>query len=93
MGLFAERAGVRQRTRQSYRTASRMQRRRSALAGTFGVREDFSSRQEPAAEYAAAPAEPPPSDLDELEQLGQLRDRGVLTEEEFVMKKRQILGM
>ena len=35
----------------------------------------------------------PSSDVDELEQLARLKDEGVLTEEEFTAKKRQILGL
>lgn len=31
--------------------------------------------------------------LDELEKLGDLRDRGIITDEEFEMKKKEILGM
>jgi hypothetical protein len=33
------------------------------------------------------------TDLDELEKLASLRDKGVLSEEEFSRKKRQILGL
>jgi len=33
------------------------------------------------------------TDLDELEKLASLRDKGILTEEEFDHKKRQILGL
>ena len=33
------------------------------------------------------------TDLDELERLAKLRDQGVLTEEEFTAKKKQILGL
>ncbi len=31
--------------------------------------------------------------IDDLEKLASLRDRGILTEEEFMLKKRQILGI
>ena len=31
--------------------------------------------------------------LAELEKLGDLRDRGIITDEEFAMKKKEILGM
>ena len=31
--------------------------------------------------------------LDELEKLGDLRDRGIITDQEFEMKKKEILGM
>jgi hypothetical protein len=40
----------------------------------------------------AAPAEEP-SYLDELERLSQLRDQGIITEEEFQAKKQQLLGL
>jgi hypothetical protein len=34
-----------------------------------------------------------PSYLDELEKLGQLRDEGIITDEEFEAKKKQLLGL
>ena len=34
-----------------------------------------------------------PSYLDELERLGQLRDEGIITDEEFEAKKQQLLGL
>ncbi|MFE5918040.1 SHOCT domain-containing protein [Streptomyces sp. NPDC056468] len=46
----------------------------------------------------AAPAAPPStademtSKIDQLKQLGDLKDQGVLTEEEFAAQKRQVLG-
>ncbi len=47
-------------------------------------------------EYAAPPPPPPPADtgvdLEKLQQLGELRDSGVLTEEEFQAQKARILG-
>jgi hypothetical protein len=47
---------------------------------------------EPAAEEpAAAPAQDPK--LDELERLAALRDQGVITDEEFEAKKKQLLGL
>ena len=42
--------------RQTYRTVSRMQRRRSYVQSKTGMREDFSSREEPAEAAAPAPA-------------------------------------
>lgn len=46
-------------------------------------------------EQAAAPA--PQAGLDDqmaqLQQLGQLKDQGILTQEEFDAKKKQILGL
>jgi hypothetical protein len=41
----------------------------------------------------AAPPEPEPSYLDELERLAGLRDSGIITEEEFEAKKKQLLGL
>lgn len=35
----------------------------------------------------------PPSSLDELGKLAELRDKGIVTEEEFQQKKRQLLGL
>ena len=43
---------------------------------------------------AAAPAEPAEPDYAaELEQLAQLKDQGIITEEEFEAKKKQVLGI
>jgi len=45
---------------------------------------------------AAAPASAPastPSYLDELEKLGELRDQGIITDEEFEAKKKELLGL
>ena len=56
--------------------------------------------QAPAPTPAAAPAAPAaapepaePAYMAELEQLASLRDAGVLTDEEFDTKKKQILGI
>jgi hypothetical protein len=71
-----------------------MQRRRSYLQSKTGMREDFSSREEPT--EAAAPATAPaaePEYMGELERLSQLRDQGILSDEEFEAKKKQILGI
>ena len=96
MGLMAERGANRMQARQTYRTASRMQQRRSYVQSKTGMREDFSSREEPA--EAAAPSPPPaaapePEYVRELERLSQLRDQGILSDEEFEAKKKQILGI
>ena len=95
MGLMAARAGGRMQARQTYRTMSRMQRRRSYVQDKLGTREDFSSRDEPAEAAAPppAPVAPEPEYVGELERLAQLRDQGILSEEEFEAKKKQILGI
>jgi len=49
----------------------------------------------PPQQYAPAPAAPGPSQADvlnQLKQLGELRDAGVLTEEEFAGQKAKLLG-
>ena len=92
MGLVAARAAGRMQARQNYRTMSRMQRRRSYIQSKTGMREDFSSREEPAEAAAPAPAAEPEY-VGELERLAQLRDQGILSDDEFEAKKRQILGI
>jgi Short C-terminal domain len=94
MGLMADRGATRMQTRQMYRTASRMQRRRSWMEARAGQRQDFEPADEPGAgEPAAAAAPAQPAYVAELEQLAQLRDQGVLSPEEFDAKKRQLLGI
>jgi len=39
------------------------------------------------------PAEEAPYYLDELERLGELKEKGLITEEEFQAKKKQLLGL
>ena len=96
MGLVANRAAGRMQARQTYRTASRMQRRRSFVQSKTGMREDFSSPEEPAEAAAAAPAPaaaPEPEYVGELDRLAQLRDQGIITNEDFEAKKKQLLGI
>ena len=93
MGLVAARAAGRMQARQNYRTMSRMQRRRSFVQSKVGMREDFSSREEPAETPAATQAAPEPEYVGELERLSQLHDQGILSDEEFEAKKKQILGI
>jgi len=98
-GLLANRAAMRMRTRQQYRTMSRMQRRRSAMQEKMGVRQDFQPAEgegPPPAEEAPAQTAPPPATGDyteELEKLAKLRDEGVITPEDFEAKKKQLLGL
>jgi hypothetical protein len=42
---------------------------------------------------AASPAKTEESYLDELERLASLRDQGIITQEEFEAKKKQLLGL
>jgi hypothetical protein len=95
MGLMAERGAQRMQARQGYRTMARMQRRRSFVQSRVGTKEDFSSREEPAeaAAVAPAPAANEPEYVGELERLSQLRDQGIITNEDFEAKKKQLLGI
>jgi hypothetical protein len=79
--------------RQTYRTMVRMERRRSYVQGRMGMRQDFGRQEEPveAAAPAAAPSEP--EYVGELERLSQLRDQGIISNEDFEAKKKQILGI
>jgi hypothetical protein len=88
--LLAAMAANRMRTRQSYRTMSRMQRRRSYMQDRMGMRQDFQPAGEPEPQYAEPAA---PGYAAELEQLAQLRDQGVITAEDFEAKKKQLLGI
>jgi len=94
---MAERAAGRMQARQTYRTMSRMQRRRSYVEDKLGVREDFSSPQHQPAAQAAEPAPAPvasePDYVSELERLAQLRDQGIITDDDFEAKKKQLLGI
>jgi hypothetical protein len=91
-GLLAARAANRMGMRQSYRTAARMQRRRSYLQDRMGMRQDFEPPAEPEPQQAA-PAPAAPDYTAELERLAQLRDQGVITAEDFDAKKKQLLGI
>ncbi|HYH59125.1 MAG TPA: SHOCT domain-containing protein [Thermoleophilaceae bacterium] len=90
-GLLAARAATRMGARQQYRTMARMQRRRTSMESKMGMRQDFQPAGEEE-EYVEAP----PAQADytaELERLAELRDKGVITAEEFDAKKHQLLGL
>jgi Short C-terminal domain len=93
MGLMANRAAGRMQARQTYRTMARMERRRSFVQSRTGMRQDFGRQEQPveAAAPAAAPSEP--EYVGELERLSQLRDQGIISNEDFEAKKKQILGI
>jgi hypothetical protein len=93
MGVMAGRGANRMQARQGYRTMSRMQRRRSFVQDRVGMKEDFSSREQPVETTATTPAASEPEYVGELERLAQLREQGILSDEEFQAKKKQILGI
>lgn len=63
-------------------------RRQARRYGEQDAREEQSQAQQPVAQ---APSED--DQMSQLEKLGQLHDNGVLTDEEFAAKKKQILGL
>ncbi len=91
MGLLAERGAQRMQARQTYRTMARMERRRSFVQSRMGMREDFGRQEQQAEAAPAAPSEP--EYVGELERLSQLRDQGIISNEDFEAKKKQILGI
>ena len=96
MGFMAERAANRMGARQRYRTAARMQRRRSWMESKMGMRQDFEPKEEPVEAPPPSPAPaaaPEPEYIAELERLAQLREKGIVSEEEFEAKKKQLLGL
>lgn len=66
------------------RTARRTSRR---MAG------QMEAQAPPAAAPPAAAAPAPQDEMAELQQLAQMKEQGILTEEEFAAKKKQILGI
>jgi Short C-terminal domain len=94
MGLVAARAAGRMQARQTYRTMARMERRRSFVQDQMGMRQDFGRQEQPAETAAPAPAAPSePEYVGELQRLAQLRDQGIITDEDFEAKKKQLLGI
>jgi membrane protease subunit (stomatin/prohibitin family) len=55
--------------------------------------EQWDAQQQQAAAYQAAAAPAEPDYAAELQQLAQLKNQGILSEEEFEAKKKQILGI
>ena len=95
MGLFgAARMGNRMGARQQYRTMARMQRRRSMLQSSMGMHQDFQSRdEEQPAQESGSYEEAMPDYTSEIKELTKLKNQGILTEEEFSAKKKQLLGI
>jgi hypothetical protein len=70
------------------RTARRTARRQDAAAPPPEANADT-----PAAAPAALAAAEEPAYMAELQQLNQLKEQGILSEEEYAAKKQQILGL
>jgi membrane protease subunit (stomatin/prohibitin family) len=54
---------------------------------------DAQTPQQAAPQPAAAAAPAPQDDMAQIQQLATMKDQGLLTEEEFQAKKKQILGI
>lgn len=72
--------------------------RTAVVAGTATAVSNRVSRNQAerwsAEESQQAPAQPAQDDtVEQLQQLAQLKDQGILTQEEFDAKKKQILGL
>ena len=78
------------------RTARRTSRRQMAMYGNQGGGYD-QGYDEPAPQQSYAPPPPAapaePDYVEELGKLARLRDQGVITDEDFEAKKKQILGI
>jgi hypothetical protein len=62
-------------------------------ANKWGQQEAAQAPPEAApAPVAAAPAAPAPSMIDQLKELGELKDQGILTEDEFAAQKAKLLA-
>lgn len=72
------------------RTARRTSRRQMAMRDAYGEPEYYDDAPQ-AAPPPAAPAEPDMAS--QLQELAKLKDQGILTEEEFQAKKKQILDI
>jgi hypothetical protein len=70
---------------------SRRQAERWQRQGTYPYEQP--AYEEPEPQYAAAPEAPPAADpIQRLKDLAELKDQGVLTEEEFAAQKAKILN-
>ena len=72
----------------------------AAHMGAKSAQRSAEAAQAPAAPPTQAPGAAPPApqavgsaQIDELKQFADLKDQGILTEEEFAAKKAQILGL
>jgi Short C-terminal domain len=78
-------------------TATAVSNRVSRRQGRRWARHDYYQQEQAAPAEPEAAEEPPPGDsmddkLAQLEKLGELKERGVLSEAEFAEQKQRILG-
>jgi hypothetical protein len=82
--------GRRVARRTARRTSRRVSRRQMGMQESMAPEPEY---YEPPPAPAAPAAPAPPDYAAELEQLAALKQQGILTEEEFQAKKKQILGL
>jgi Short C-terminal domain len=72
---------------------SRRQAQRWQQQGTYPYDQGAPAYEEPQPEYAAPPPAPAAADpIQQLKDLAELKNQGILTEEEFAAQKAKILG-
>jgi Short C-terminal domain len=75
-------------------TATAVSNRVSRRQAQRWSQQDYDAYQEPApgGDPEPAPAAPAPDPIEQLKQLGELRQQGILTDEEFAAQKAKLLG-
>jgi hypothetical protein len=74
-------------------TATAVSNRVSRRQANRWGQQEASAEPEPEPTYAApAPAEPAPDPIQQLKDLADLKDQGILTEEEFAAEKAKVLA-
>ena len=82
----------------AYHAGKKVQQGREQDASTEARLEDLEAQQQQPQQYAAPPPAAPPAGgmtpevIEQLKQLAQLKDAGVLTQEEFDQQKRKLLS-
>jgi hypothetical protein len=72
--------------------SNRVSRRQAQRWGAQDTGSGYEPEAQPAPPPAPPPPEPEPDPIARLKDLGELHASGVLTDEEFVAAKRQVLG-
>jgi hypothetical protein len=72
--------------------SNRVSRRQASRWGAQEAQEAYPPQQEYAPPAAVAPAAPEADPIEQLTKLAELKDKGVLTEEEFAAQKAKILA-
>ncbi len=76
-----------------HRSARRRGMVMGAAMASSRSRKQQAAAPAPAAQAAPAPSAPADTTVEQIKQLAELRDQGILTEEEFSSKKKKLLGI